>query len=109
MFVKGLMSGLVCGGREDKLGGSDGQMEDKSGGGLDVGLESWSKTLGVVRGLTTFKRMGKRRKMAETREKQFLWKKLAFRLKIFNILSTKYSKREKEKCALRKLKKRLGR
>merc|ERR1712123_407599 len=62
--------------------------------GEDGRFESWSRTLGVVRGLTTFKRMGRRMKMRQNEEKHLLWKKLALRMKILNILSTKYYKRD---------------
>ena len=68
--------------------------------------QSWSRTLGVVRGLTSFKRMTKRRKRKD--EKQVLWRKLALRMKILNILSTKHYRMQRETVALRKLKKRLG-
>lgn len=70
--------------------------------------QSWSRTLGVVRGLTSFKRITRRGKRKDKEEKQVLWRKLALRMKILNILSTKHYRRQRETVALRKLKKRLG-
>merc|ERR1719513_485666 len=50
--------------------------------------------------------MTQRRKRKD--EKQVLWRKLALRMKILNILSTKHYRMQRETVALRKLKKKLG-
>ena len=94
------------------------QEEDDSGCECSLeeleGMDTWTKTLVAIRVLTAFKKRRKKRLEEEKKEKakkerrKTLWRRLGFKLRIFNMFATKISTEDPVKERLLKLKRKLG-
>jgi len=78
------------------------------------GMDAWTKTMVAIRVLTAFKKRRKRRLEQEQKEKakkerrKTLWRRLGFKLRVFNMFASKISSDDPVKERLIKLKRKLG-
>ena len=78
------------------------------------GMDAWTKTMVAIRVLTAFKKRRKRRLEQEQKEKakkerrKTLWRRLGFKLRVFNMFANKISSDDPIKERLTKLKRKLG-
>jgi hypothetical protein len=78
------------------------------------GLDTWTKTMVAIRVLTAFKKRRKKRLEEEQREKvkkerrKTLWRRLGFKLRIFNMFAKKISSDDPTEQRIIKLKRKLG-
>jgi len=80
------------------------------------GMDAWTKTLVAIRVLTAFKKRRKKRLEQEQEQKEkakkerrkTLWRRLGFKLRIFNMFANKISSDDPIKERLTKLKRKLG-
>ena len=77
-------------------------------------MDAWTKTLVAIRVLTAFKRRRKKRleeekEKAKKERRKTLWRRLGFKLRVFNMFATKISSEDPAKERLIKLKRKLGR
>ena len=78
------------------------------------GMDAWTKTMVAIRVLTAFKKRRKKRLEQEQKEKakkerrKTLWRRLGFKLRIFNMFANKISSDDPAKERLIKLKRKLG-
>ena len=77
-------------------------------------MDAWTKTMVAIRVLTAFKRRRKKRleeekEKAKKERRKSLWKRLGFKLRVFNMFATKISSEDPAKERLIKLKRKLGR
>ena len=80
------------------------------------GMDAWTKTLVAIRVLTAFKKRRKKRLEQEQEQKEKakkerrknLWRRLGFKLRIFNMFANKISSDDPIKERLTKLKRKLG-
>ena len=78
------------------------------------GMDAWTKTMVAIRVLTAFKKRRKKRLEEEHREKvkkerrKTLWRRLGFKLRIFNMFAKKISSDDPIKERIIKLKRKLG-
>ena len=76
-------------------------------------MDAWTKTLVAIKVLTAFKKRRKK-KLAEKKEREkkerrkTLWRRLGFKLRIFNIFAHKISSDDPSVEKLVKLKRKLG-
>ena len=78
---------------------------------LDLARSMWRKTLVAIQVLTIFKKRRKanieQRKKEETNSKR-LWRRLGFKIRIFNIFTKKIANNDASQGKLMKLKRKLG-
>jgi len=78
------------------------------------GMDTWTKTLVAIRVLTAFKKRRKKRLEDEQKEKakkerrKTLWRRLGFKLRIFNMFARKISSDDPAQGRIIKLKRKLG-
>ena len=78
------------------------------------GMDTWTKTLVAIKVLTAFKRRRKKRLEDEQKEKarkerrKNLWRRLGFKLRIFNMFARKISSDDSAEERIIKLKRKLG-
>ena len=76
------------------------------------GLDAWTKTMVAVRVLTAFKMRRRKKVEQQEREKKerrkTLWKRLAFKLRIFRLFAKQIKSDDPEEESLIKLKRKLG-
>ena len=78
------------------------------------GMDAWTKTMVAIRVLTAFKKRRKKRLEEEQREKvkkerrKTLWRRLGFKLRIFNMFAKKISSDDPTEEKLIKCKRKLG-
>ena len=78
------------------------------------GMDTWTKTLVAIKVLTAFKKRRKKRLEDEQKEKakkerrKTLWRRLRFKLKIFNMFARKISADDSPEERIIKLKRKLG-
>ena len=73
------------------------------------GMDNWTKTLVAIKVLTTFKNRRKKRLEDEQKERRkTLWRRLGFKLRIFNIFARKISSDDPAEEKIIKLKRKLG-
>ena len=78
------------------------------------GMDAWTKTMVAIRVLTAFKKRRKKRMEEEQREKvkkerrKTLWRRLGFKLRIFNMFAKKISSDDPTEERIIKLKRKLG-
>ena len=78
------------------------------------GMDAWTKTMVAIRVLTAFKKRRKKRLEEEQREKvkkerrKTLWRRLGFKLRIFNMFAKKISSDDPTEERIIKLKRKLG-
>ena len=78
------------------------------------GLDAWTKTLVAIKVLTTFKKRRKKRLEDEQKEKEkkdrqkTLWRRLRFKLRIFNMFAKKISSDDPIEERIIRLKRKLG-
>ena len=78
------------------------------------GMDTWTKTLIAIKVLTAFKKRRKKRLEDEQKEKEkrerrkTLWRRLGFKLKIFNMFARKISSHNSSAEKIIKLKRKLG-
>ena len=88
------------------------------------GMDAWARTIVAIRVLTAFKKRRKKRleeekererkRLEEEKEKakkerrKTLWRRLGFKLRVFNMFATKINPDDPAKERLRKLKRKLG-
>ena len=78
------------------------------------GMDAWTKTMVAIRVLTAFKKRRKKRLEEEQREKvkkerrKTLWRRLGFKLRIFNMFARKISPDDPTEERIIKLKRKLG-
>lgn len=78
------------------------------------GMDAWTKTMVAIRVLTAFKKRRKKRLEQEQKEKakkerrKTLWRRLGFKLRVFNMFTKKISSEDPAKERLIKLKRKLG-
>ena len=77
-------------------------------------MDAWTKTMVAIRVLTAFKRRRKKRldeekEKAKKERRKTLWRRLGFKLRVFNMFATKISSEDPAKERLIKLKRKLGR
>ena len=78
------------------------------------GMDAWTKTMVAIRVLTAFKKRRKKRleeekEKAKKERRKTLWRRLGFKLRVFNMFATKISAEDPAKERLVKLKRKLGR
>ena len=76
------------------------------------GMDAWTKTLVAIKVLTAFKKRRKKKMEQEKAKKErrkTLWKRLGFKLRVFNIFANKISSDDPNVERLVKLKRKLGR
>ena len=77
-------------------------------------MDAWTKTLVAIKVLTAFKKRRKRKMEKMEQEKirkerrKTLWKRLGFKLRVFNIFANKISSDDPSVERLVKLKRKLG-
>ena len=87
--------------------------------GCECGLEeleemdAWTKTMVAIRVLTAFKKRRKKRleeekEKAKKERRKTLWRRLGFKLRVFNMFATKISNEDPVKERLGKLKRKIG-
>ena len=78
---------------------------------LDLARSMWRKTLVAIKVLTIFKKQRKtkteQRKKEETKSRR-LWRRLGFKIRIFNIFTKKIGNNDASQGKLMKLKRKLG-
>ena len=78
------------------------------------GMDAWTKTMVAIRVLTAFKKKRKKKLEQEQKEKakkerrKTLWRRLGFKLRVFNMFASKISVDDPAKERLIKLKRKLG-
>ena len=77
-------------------------------------MDAWTKTMVAIRVMTAFKRRRKKRleeekEKAKKERRKTLWRRLGFKLRVFNMFATKISSEDPAKERLIKLKRKLGR
>lgn len=78
------------------------------------GMDTWTKTMVAIKVLTAFKKRRKKKLEAEQKEKiakekrKNLWRRLGFKLRIFNMFAKKIEHTDPSKQRLLKLKRKLG-
>ena len=92
------------------------QLDDEDSGcecSLDEleGMDAWTKTLVAIKVLTAFKKRRKKKleqeKLRKERRKT-LWKRLGFKLRVFNIFANRLSSDDPSAERIAKLKRKLG-
>ena len=76
------------------------------------GMDAWTKTLVAIKVLTAFKKRRKKKleqEKAKKERRKTLWKRLGFKLRVFNIFANKISSDDPNVERLVKLKRKLGR
>ena len=105
-------------GAEDEQGGASGHtgdQEEDSGCECSIedldGMDAWTKTLVAIKVLTAFKKRRKKKLEQEKIKKErrkTLWKRLGFKLRVFNMFANKISSDDPTAERLVKLKRKLG-
>ena len=78
------------------------------------GMDAWTKTMVAIRVLTAFKKRRKKKMEQEQKEKakkerrKTLWRRLGFKLRIFNMFANKISSEDSATERLIKLKRKIG-
>jgi len=100
--------------------GHHGHSHEEEDSGCECGLEelegmdTWTKTMVAIKVLTAFKKRRKKKKEAEEKEKiakekrKNLWRRLGFKLRVFNMFARKIESDDPSKERLLKLKRKLG-
>ena len=77
-------------------------------------MDAWTKTMVAIRVLTAFKKRRKKKLEQEQKEKakkerrKTLWRRLGFKLRVFNMFAKRISSDDPAKERLIKLKRKLG-